>query len=137
MNLHDRLETLWMEGKRDNMKILHIWDIAGFGQRITDYINSNDYGESRVIKVKGTPVRFTLLVIKELLFYRPDIVHVHYWTKGIILAKLFTRSKIIMHFHGSDIRGKSIPWHVNKWADRIIVSTRDLLMYGDYYGYPV
>lgn len=118
------------------MKIMHIWDICDFGKNISNFILDNNLGKSKVVKKEGMPIRFGLLVILELLYFRPNIVHVHYWTKGVIFAKIFSRAKIIMHFHGSDIRGKVVPDYVKNWS-KVLVSTRDLLVYGgEYYGFP-
>jgi len=118
------------------MKVLHVWEVARFGAVLSDYINENDLGESRVIVIRNKPFRFGLSLVKELLTFRPDIVHVHYWTKGVIISKVCSRARIIMHFHGTDIRGKKVPWYVNRWA-KVIVSTRDLTEHGEYYGYPI
>ena len=118
------------------LKIMYIWDICDFGKNISNFILNHNLGKAKVIKKEGMPIRFGLLVILQLLYFRPNIVHVHYWTKGVILTKFFSRAKIIMHFHGSELRGKIIPNYVEKWST-VLVSTRDLLKPGyEYYGFP-
>ena len=122
------------------MKILHIWDICDFGENISNFILDHDLGKSKVVKKKGMPIRFVLFVIWALIFYNPNIIHIHYWVKGVLLAKILCpRTPIIMHFHGDDLRGKKLPGYVKKYSSAMLVSTRDLLEEGDcfeYYGYP-
>lgn len=112
------------------MKILHIWDICDNSRYISEKITPWGH-ESIVIDRKKLTVgkyRFILNVIYHLIRFKPDIVHVNAWTKGVILTRIFARkSKILMHFHGSDIRDKEIPKSVLKYSDEIFCSTKDLL----------
>lgn len=144
------------------MKVLHIWDVAGIGTRLARYVNENGLGSSYVVKRKshdkmnicseldcnvlvgGRYRKFILSVIYHLIIFRPDIIHVHGWDKGVLLGRLVgLRTFIIMHYHGTDIRGKDIrgkviPGYVKRFSSKIIVSTKDLLRNGvEYYGYPV
>lgn len=128
------------------MKVLFIWDIAGFGARIAQHINSNDLGKAYVIhREQFDPFyitrefeynvvprcsikKFILIVIIHLLRFRPNIVHINSWSKGIFLVKMFApRSKLVFQFHGSDLRGKTIPWFVKFFSKIILVSTKDLI----------
>lgn len=136
------------------MKILHVWDQAGIASRIANYINTNKLGTSRVVYrsvfdpfnlsgkyplnfATGGKSSFIYRVIREMI-KKPDIIHVHSWDKAIFFARVFARSsKIVMHYHGTDIRSKEIPDHVKRHSSKILVSTRDLLRPGvEHYGYP-
>lgn len=137
------------------MKILHAWDQAGIGSRIANYINVNGLGRSYVVKnaqydnmnieseykfnvmVNGRK-RFIFSCMKEMLRFRPDIVHVHSWERGVIIARILVpRAKIVLHYHGTDIRNRSIPLLMKILTSKILVSTRDLMRPGvEYRGYP-
>ena len=127
------------------LKILFIWDTAGVGSDLADYINSNHLGKAYVIHrqqydplyftrrfvynqvPKCSTLRFVLIVIKHLLFFKPDVIHINAWIKGAIIAKLFSKAKIVFQFHGSNLRGRRIPWFIRKFSDEILVSTKDLV----------
>lgn len=146
-----------LKWKDFSVKILNIWEIAGNGSIISDFINKNGYGQSYVIlRAKYDPfyvaqsypfnvipdcgvVGYYFLVIKHILRFKPDLIHVRAGPKGLILAKLFApRTPVVMQFHGTDIRGKEIPWYVKKLANKIIVSTKDLVREGvECYGRPI
>lgn len=136
------------------MKVLHIWDQAGIASRLANHINTNNLGTSLVIYravfdpfnltgkyplniATGGKLSFLYRVIREMI-KQPDVVHIHSWDKAIFFARVFARrSKIVMHYHGTDIRGKVIPEHVKRHSSKILVSTRDLLRPGvEHYGYP-
>lgn len=112
------------------MRILHIWDICNNSQYLTEKINILGHKSILVTRKKMTIrlYRFILMVIFQLLTFRADIIHINAWDKGVLLAKILSpRSKIIMHYHGSNIRGKQIPFFVELFTNRIVVSTRDLI----------
>lgn len=115
------------------MKILHIWDICDNSRYLTEKLIPLGV-ESKVIDRQRMTVglfRFLLNVVYQLLFYKADIIHINAWTKGVLLARIFSpRSKILMHFHGSDIRGKKVPSIVILFANLICVSTKDLMGMG-------
>lgn len=67
-----------------------------------------------------------------------DVIHFHY--RSVISVPAFfipfgfdlplwkaQGKHIVMHFHGSDIRWKGVPWFYRKFSDAILVSTPDLL----------
>ncbi len=67
-----------------------------------------------------------------------DVIHFHY--RSVISVPTFfipygldlplwkiQNKHIVMHFHGSDIRWKGIPWLYRKFSDAIIVASPDLL----------
>lgn len=128
------------------IKVLFIFDIAGVGATIAEYINSKGHGKSYVVFRKQydkmcltskfdynivpscSTKRWVLIVIKHLLFFRPDVVHINSWKKGLILVRIFrSKAKVVMQFHGTDIRGKRIPRYVKALSDKILVSTKDLV----------
>lgn len=138
-------------------KILYLFDIAGSSSKLADYINRNNIGKAYVLSrtrsdifyvtrsfdynrvLNCTARKFYLIVIKHLLLFRPDIIHINYWKYGTLFAKIFSpRSKIVFQFHGSDLRGKKIPLYIKLFSNKIIVSTRDLIRKNtEYYGVPL
>jgi hypothetical protein len=81
-------------------------------------------------KVKVVDCGAKEFVIRSILHARnSDIIHIHGAIRVFpILRRIFPNKKIIMHYHGTKIRGK---WDQNKWisekADMLLVSTPDLL----------
>lgn len=139
------------------MKILNICEIAGNGSVISDYINKEGYGKSYVLhrakydkmyicrnyEFNAVPdcgvIEFIIIVIKHILTFRPDLIHIRAWEKGLFFARFFApRTPIVFQYHGTDIRGREIPIYVKKLANIILVSTKDLLREGvEYYGRPI
>jgi hypothetical protein len=81
-------------------------------------------------KVKVVDCGAKEFVIRSILHARnSDIIHIHGAIRVFpILRRIFPNKKIIMHYHGTKIRGK---WDQHEWisekADMILVSTPDLL----------
>jgi len=124
------------------MSILHIWNTAGVASVIAKYMDrlfgtrslvvhrrafdpfsSTTYGELWDCGAKLFALRCLLLARKF------DIVHIHSLDKLVPYLKLLYPGKpIVLHYHGSDIRGK---WLQKRkyWskADAILYSTPDLL----------
>lgn len=124
------------------MKILHVYNTAGVGSILAKFMDRLFGTKSDVIVPKiADPYGFTtygkvydegLLKFKirsVLKTINYDIIHCHS-VEGIAkwIKTVFPKKKVIMHFHGSDIRNK---WNQKKkyWirADKIFVSTEDLL----------
>ena len=145
-----------MQSDQNKFKILFIWDMAGIGSRIAQYINSHGLGTAYVIHRKAAD-RFSIVsqysfnvvvdssilvyylhVMWHLMTFRPNIIHVNSLRWGVILARVLRpRTPILMHFHGSDIRKRTIPRWISPFVTKMIVSTRDLVREGvDYFGYP-
>lgn len=145
------------------IRVIFLWDIAGFGSRISAWLSETQQGEGLVVHrhayntlqlttsnhvlVPGNRWRFYWTVIKYLCTYHPTIIHIHSWTLGLLFATLIhPRTPRLIHYHGTDIRNKSIPRLTQYLATRVLVSTRDLWEYlFDYsnlqeriglYGYP-
>jgi glycosyltransferase involved in cell wall biosynthesis len=130
------------------MKVLHIWNTAGVASILAKYqaelLGWNTwvlmrlpydpfcmtlYGELDTDTRNSFMVR-ALWILKSVLRSRCyDLIHVHALDKILpILRVLYPQKPIIMHYHGTDIRGK---WSERKkyWrnANLILVSTLDLL----------
>lgn len=123
------------------MKILHIWSCAGVSSLIAKYMDLrhdtisdviitekwdklglNDY---RTKKIRSKP----FFGLRGLLMAKNyDLVHVHYHSIFIPFLKILYNKPVIMHFHGSDVRGN---WNTHlkriKKADRLFVATIDNL----------
>jgi hypothetical protein len=150
--------------------VLHIWDQAGVAFILAKFqrINGN---ESKVIRVQNADKygideyykEFGLFVTSEELVYksieearRADVIHIHSLPEMVTsIRNVYKKSKvIILHYHGTDIRGfseednsqasnlrnilrpKNIVRKIRKrrlrikaqrLADRVIVSTPDLI----------
>lgn len=125
------------------LKILHIGSTAGVGGYLAEFMKEyHDVDSLVMIRSEYDPYKFGNKYVKSVdcnfkeffirfwirsLFY--DIIHIHGENKVLKLLKMtLPYKKFIIHYHGSDIRGK---WNENKdkwkYADQIIVSTPDLL----------
>lgn len=149
--------------------MLHIWDQAGVAFILAKFQQANG-NESKVIRIKNADKygidefykEYGLFVAPEELVYKSieearkaDIIHIHSLPEMVInIRKIYGGSKIIiLHYHGTDIRGfykdnsrtfnlqnilkpKNIIKKIKKrrlhikaqrLADRVIVSTPDLI----------
>ena len=151
------------------LNVLHIWDQAGVAFILAKFqqINGN---ESKVIRVKNTDKygidefyrEYGLFVTHEELVHksieeakRADVIHIHSLPEMVInIRNTYKKSKvIILHYHGTDIRGLSddnsrtvslrnilgpkniarkirnrrLHIKAQKLSDRVIVSTPDLI----------
>jgi len=122
--------------------VLHIWNTAGVGSIIAKYMDKLFGVKSLVVHRKrfdpyGVTVYGELwdcgakiFVLKCLWLARKfDIIHVHALDKIVPFLKiLYPRKPVVLHHHGSDIRGR---WSSRRkyWsrADIILYSTLDLL----------
>lgn len=123
------------------LKILHIWSCAGISSLIAKYMDRIHGTESDVIltekwdhlklnkynttRMKSKP----LFGLRALIMARKyDLIHVHYHSIFVSPLKFLYDKPVIIHFHGSDVRQN---WGAHmkriKRADRILVSTKDLL----------
>lgn len=127
--------------RSEKMKILHIGNTAGVGSVIAKYMDRMLGTESLVVTRRvSDPVGFTtygelwnsgpkMFTLRCLLIARKfNIVHIHYFDKIIPYLKLlYPRKRIVMHYHGDDIRNK---WELKSkyWrkADAVLYSTLDL-----------
>jgi len=128
------------------MKVLHVGDTAGVPVVLRE-IDRRNCDKSDIVITCGNklnyPVDFKFLLqgknfgsVKNMFKYlwlcpKYDRIHFHKKTifngLDIALFKLLGK-EIVIHYHGSDARGKQLPWY-NGLADIIYVSTPDLLKY--------
>jgi len=123
------------------LKVLHVGSTAGIGGYLAKFMEKyHDVDSLVMIRSEYDPYNLLTKYVKSLdcnfkeffircwirsLFY--DIIHIHGDNKVLKLFKMtLPYKKLIIHYHGSDIRGK---WKDDRWkyADKIIVSTPDLL----------
>ncbi len=124
------------------MRVLHIWNPAGVASTLAKY-QVRILGWSAWVITRRSADRFGLTTYGELLdcgslrfltlavlrARRFDVIHVHMLDKLVpALKAIYPRKKVVLHYHGSDIRGR---WCERRrfWkaADLILVSTPDLL----------
>lgn len=126
------------------MKILHIWDIgadsylAAIYQRKlghqSDVIKRAGFDPYGIAKFYGFkpiksphPLFFYLSVISKSRSY--DILHVHCIPRLVVLLrKFYPKKKILLHYHGSDVRYTPLRKRskAEKLADIVLLSTPDL-----------
>jgi len=104
-------------------------DTLSFGQHPFGY--KSDFQYLTKMPFSLTAVKKTLFVLKVLNKY--DILHFHFNStlpRGLdFMIWKMLRKKVIMHHRGSDIRYKGERWGYLKFADKILVSTPDLLQW--------
>lgn len=115
------------------MKILHVGDICGIPQTLAAEQRRRGHQANCIAFPGPYTVAWRIRKILKLLQFIPayDEVHFHYSTGlpfalDLPLWKLMG-TRIIMHFHGSDIRGKPLNPIIKHCASKIYVSTPDLL----------
>lgn len=125
------------------MKILHIWNTAGVASTLAKFMD-RIFGTQSAVMYRKAFDRFGYTIYGELLdcgakefvirallrTLKYDIIHVHSLDKLIPLIRLLNpRKPIVLHYHGSDIRGR---WKEKRryWSQPntvVLVSTPDLL----------
>lgn len=131
--------------------ILHIGNVAGVPQALSKaqrklghtsdilHLDSHPFGY-KVDLYYPTKTPFPLSDIEKMLILLKisdklkeyEIIHLH---SSALPFRLYAPiwnalgKRIIVHHHGSDIRYKGERWMYSKFADKIIVSTPDLLVY--------
>jgi glycosyltransferase involved in cell wall biosynthesis len=108
------------------------FEFRDFGYR-TDfhYPIKLDYSSKRSIYISNPlnllrKMPLLLPIVKDY-----DLLHFHY-SSGLPFGIDFPlwralQKKVVMHYHGTDIRNKGVPWLRSRLAQRIFVSTPDLL----------
>lgn len=130
----------------NKLNILHIGNLAGVADIISKELKRrghNSYvisynahckvfpGDKSYYILDHFPLNlFRVLVLILMTFPKYDIYHFHSRSLlpkyfDLLFYKLIHR-KVILHFHGSDIRGKKCPYFI-KYASKIIVATPDLI----------
>lgn len=125
------------------MKIVHFWDMAGVSCVLAKWQRKNGDDSCVVTKTKvHDPFKFieyygeygvnsnhdAMLYGKALLLARnADIVHIHGIPEAVIRFRMLGK-KTILHCHGTELVTKRMRI-ISAGADRIVVSTRNLLDY--------
>lgn len=123
-------------------KVVHVWNTAGIGGLLARYLDRYyDYDSIAVTrkyqlyegeateKTKAWNCGAKEFVIRTLLVCRnADIIHCHGAFRVYpILRQAFKKKKIVMHWHGTKIRGKWDQFKdLNNDADMVLISTPDL-----------
>lgn len=122
--------------------ILHIWNTAGVASILAKWTNKLYGAHTHVYSMEKhnkfghltygelcseNDARFRYHAIQKALNF--DVVHIHaYDGLALKMSKVLPQKPIVLHYHGSDIRGR---WRRKKrfWesANMILVSTPDLL----------
>lgn len=126
----------------EEQSVLHIWNTAGVSSILAKYQKRLFGWNSWVVMRKkfdlfglttygdafdcGTILFYIKAILKSINY---DLIHIHSLDKMVKFSKIiFPRKKVVLHYHGTDIRGK---WDEKrkywKLADMIIVSTPDIL----------
>ncbi|MBS7606180.1 glycosyltransferase, partial [Candidatus Bathyarchaeota archaeon] len=124
------------------MRILHIWNTAGVASVIAKFMDRLFGTKSLVVHRRAfDPFGVTTygelwdcgaktFALKCLVLARKfDIIHIHSFDKLIPYLKfLYPNKPIVLHYHGSDIRGKWLQKE-KRWskADAILYSTQDVV----------
>lgn len=130
--------------EKENMKILHIWDVVGVATILAKYQRRLGHEAEVIMRdgldafkihkfyspklFKGSALNFYRFAIKEAKKF--DIVHINSLTKVV----LFIRKPKVLHFHGSDIAdpkfsGRIENYIATKLVDKVLLSTPDLLRF--------
>lgn len=138
------------------VKVLHVFDTAGVASIIAQEVRRLGHSAKVMTRfdpfnitreycgtlVEGRYRKFLAVLFKELLFYRPDVVHIHHWLGGInVIRKLnrlvrFRQPKIVFHAHGSELRPLvgTGSWRRSDYkVDVMIAATSDIQLDGMIY----
>lgn len=137
------------------MKVLLVWDTAGVFSPIAVWLNKNGHEAKIMMSEECDPFGqtsqldsaimtkstkgFYKRLIKELLFFRPNVVHVSDSIKAFLVVRLLLpRAKIVMTYHGSVRRMKSGKYHSEvDIAEKVTVTTPDLYKFGEWMDRPI
>ncbi len=131
------------EGRNiENIKILHIHNVAGIAGTLTKFIDGN-YGTESLVLMRSALDKYNFMrggsksncgaisfILKCILTARKfNIIHIHDLDKIVPwLKRLYNNKPVVLHYHGTRIRGlwreREELW---KKSDAILVSTPDLL----------
>lgn len=127
------------------MKVLHVFDTVGVASILCKYLRKmfdvdtkiitrevldkwgivKFYGEAE--RLSCGPWYFGLKCLREAGKY--DLIHIHGWEKIVSFIRALWHKPLILHYHGTDIRGK---WNLKskrtlmRSADKILYCSRDL-----------
>lgn len=131
-----------MFGLPKKKKVVHFWNICGIGGYLSRYLDrwcnyesvAVDRGHANIYSHNNEKTLIwdypaAIWLTRCMMFSRKfDIIHVHSGIQWLKWFRLFNpKKKILIHLHGTKIRGRWDEWEDLKFADQIIVSTPDLL----------
>ena len=121
------------------MKVLHIWEISGVASTLQKHLAPLGVDCKVMCSDKGDPYGFAAnhinhskpvtaaIIAAEARKY--DVLHIHFHDEFLpLLRGLYPSKPMVMHYHGSDIRGRDRAKYL-RHADAILYSTRDLAEY--------
>lgn len=127
------------------------YDVTLIVRRYKDVVNwdlPSKYNDPWIHFFKGeTFFDKTIRYCSEVLSHKVDIIHCHYALEqglyGVISKRVGRSKKLVIHGHGTDLREiihtKKYGWMVRlnlKEADKVLVSTSDLLLRKDFELFP-
>lgn len=114
------------------------------GHKAVIFLNSDLFGLSSYSpNAHVTQSRAIYETLIEYVFYNnPDVIHISTAHSYVSFIRLFTqRIPIVFMYHGSEARTRAkvglSPRLEISWSDKILVSTRDLSAFGEWYDRPV
>lgn len=138
------------------MKVLFVWDTAGVFSPVASWLNKTNGHNAKILMneecdpfgqtsqldcaiMASSAKDFYKKLIKELLFFRPDVIHVSDSIKAFLVARLLApRSKVVMTYHGSVRRMKSGKRHPEvDMAEKVTVAIPDLYEFGEWIDRPI
>ena len=131
--------AVWICAWVCNMKVLHIGDASGVSSLIARQTYqvaimrtvSDPYGISArngACMIDGGAKRFWMNVLKYMLTWRPDIIHVHNITEHVWVWKYLKAPGMVWHGHGSRTRDRTYDYtKINELFDHVLVSTPELV----------
>lgn len=143
--------TEWM----NKMKVLLVWDTAGVFSPVAIWLNKNGHKAKIMMGreydtfkqtaqldsaiMAGSSRDFFFRLIKEIIFFRPTVIHVSDSIKAFMVCRMLApRTSIVMTYHGSSIRGRKGGCHPEvEMAEKITVTTPDLYKFGEWLSMPI
>ena len=137
------------------VRVLYIWNTAGAMTPTADWLNNNGH-KARIIMGQSNDLwgltsksasarmvtdneSFYEVVRSEIEQFKPTHIHVNSSINGLAVARVASPYiPMVFQYHGGDVRGRLYAhFRVRFFSERIIVSTPDLKMYGEWWTCPV
>ena len=132
----------------DKMRVLILWNTGGSLAEVCDWLNKNGHESIIIMRSEYDKYGHTSRVPGSVMvdsardFYEacriylktwsPTHIHVSTVIRALVLARQYQkRTPIVFEYHGGEIRSREKAHPEVSLADIIVVSTEDLLKYGD------
>jgi hypothetical protein len=136
------------------LRVLYLWNTAGALTPVADWLLDNGHEAlilmstqfdkfggtsiSRAASMVGSVSEYYREAIRLLITFRPTLVHVNTSLQSLLLARLIRpTTPIVFQYHGTEVRYRPAAHPEAALADRVLVSTPDLVQYGEWYDRPV